>query len=84
MQEREHLPFSFRATIISFRSCTQLTMAWTKQQKPPHYLIVFPSEHRELWNDLNKFCGNSKTTKADFIRESIREKLKKDVSSDRE
>jgi len=53
-------------------------MAWTKRQRPPHYLIVFPNKHGKTWDDLNKHCGERHGAKAAFIRDSIKEKLEKE------
>tara|TARA_Y100000310_G_scaffold275694_1_gene292368 strand:- start:1182 stop:1355 length:174 start_codon:yes stop_codon:yes gene_type:complete len=55
-------------------------MPWSQQQKPPHYLLVFPNKYLSLWKELNKRCVKEQTTKADFIRRCIKEKLEKDAS----
>jgi len=53
-------------------------MPWTQQQKPPHYLIVFPNKHRTLWERLNDHCDKESVTKAVFIRKAIEEKMEKE------
>ena len=53
-------------------------MPWSQQPKPPHYLLVFPNKYQSLWKELNKYCVKEHTTKAEFIRKAIEEKMEKE------